>query len=189
MNPKTQTKISKRLSLILRHNPQSVGVTLDAAGWVNAQDLLEALNQKGTRITRETLNLIVEENPKKRFEFDGTQTRIRARQGHSVQIDLGYTATTPPDILYHGTPERFINSILREGLKKQQRHHVHLSTNIPLMLEVARRRGRASLLEINAKQMHEDGYEFFVTENDVWLSDHIPPQYLHQVDPANTAQT
>lgn len=184
MPPQTQVKISKRLSLILRHNPQSVGVVLDASGWTSIKELLDALNQHGTKINHDILDTIVAENPKKRFEFDETRTHIRARQGHSVEVELGYTATIPPDKVYHGTPERFLSSILAEGIKKLKRHHVHLSTNIPLMLEVARRRGSASLLEIDAKQMHEDGFEFFVTKNDVWLSDNIPPQYLKKIDPA-----
>ena len=183
MTPKTQVKISKRLSLVLRHNPQSIGITLDPSGWASVDDLLKRLNDKGVRIDRQILQTIVAENPKKRFEFNADQTSIRARQGHSVNVDLGYQSTTPPDILYHGTAEKFLVPILKEGLKKQQRHHVHLSTNIPLMLEVARRRGKASLIEIDAKQMHQDGYEFYVTENDVWLSEHIPPQYIKHIDP------
>ncbi len=182
MNTKLQTKISKRLSLILRHKPESIGITLDENGWTDVDDLLEALNRNGARLTLEILETIVAENPKKRFEFDGSRTLIRARQGHSIEIDLGYNATTPPDLLYHGTAERFLESILSEGLTKQQRHHVHMSTDIPLMLEVARRRGKAALLEINAKQMQQDGHEFFVTENKVWLTDHVPTQYLTQKD-------
>ena len=184
MNSKTQIKISKRLSLVLRHNPQSIGITLDDSGWTNVHTLLKNLNDHGVKVSQDMIQTVVNENPKKRFEFNDGKTLIRARQGHSVDVDLGYEATTPPDTLYHGTPEKFLPSILKEGLTKQQRHHVHLSTNIPLMLEVARRRGSASLLKINAKQMHNDGHTFYVTENDVWLTDHIPTQYLKQIDPA-----
>ncbi|MFK5921889.1 MAG: RNA 2'-phosphotransferase [Verrucomicrobiota bacterium] len=180
MNAKLQTRISKRLSLILRHKPESIGITLDENGWANVQNLLNALNRNGARLTLEILETVVAENPKKRFEFNDAQTFIRARQGHSIDIDLGYSATMPPDVLYHGTAERFLDPILKEGLIKQQRHHVHMSTNIPLMLEVARRRGKAALLEIDAKQMHQDGHEFYVTENEVWLTDRIPTQYLTQ---------
>jgi len=189
MNPKTQTKISKRLSLVLRHNPQSIGITLDESGWTDVNKLLKNLNDLGVKISQGILQTIVNENPKKRFEFNEDKTLIRARQGHSVDVDLGYEATTPPDTLYHGTPEKFLSSIFEEGLTKQARHHVHLSTNIPLMLEVARRRGSASLLEINAQQMNNDGYTFYVTENDVWLTDHIPTQYLKQIDPVQAPKT
>ncbi|MCF6313568.1 MAG: RNA 2'-phosphotransferase [Verrucomicrobiales bacterium] len=182
MNAKLQTKISRRLSLILRHKPESIGITLNENGWADVQGLLEALNKNGFYLTLNILKTIVAENPKKRFEFDETGTLIRARQGHSVEIDLGYSATTPPDVLYHGTAERFLSSILSEGLTKQQRHHVHMSTDIPLMLEVARRRGKAALIEIAAKEMQLNGYEFYVTENQVWLTDHVPARYLAQKD-------
>ena len=168
MNPKAQVKISKRLSLVLRHSPQTIGITLDSSGWANVQDLLRGLNSHGLSVTQNILQIIVDENPKKRFEFDDSGTRIRARQGHSVDVELGYTASTPPETLYHGTAEHSLGFIFTEGLSKRKRHHVHLSTDIPLMLQVARRHGgKEALLEINAKQMHEDGYEFFVTENDV----------------------
>lgn len=189
MNPKSQVKISKRLSLVLRHNPQSIGITLDESGWTEVKELVQRLQKHGVNISDEILQTIVDENPKKRFEFNEDKTLIRARQGHSVDVDLGYQAVTPPDTLYHGTPEKFIPAILKEGLSKQKRHHVHLSTNIPLMLEVARRRGSASLLEIDAKQMHNNGHTFYVTENDVWLTDHIPPGYLKQIDPTQTTKT
>lgn len=183
MNIKTQTKTSKRLSLVLRHNPQSVGITLDSAGWTDVNELLRNLNSHGMKLSQEALLTIVNENSKRRFEFNENKTLIRARQGHSVNVDLGYKVPPPPDTLYHGTPEKFITVILKEGLTKQQRHHVHLSTNIPLMLEVARRRGHASLLKINAKQMYNEGHSFYLTENDVWLADHIPARYLEQIDP------
>lgn len=182
MNTKQQVRISKRLSLILRHNPQSVGLTLDPSGWAEVSELLDALSNHSTPLNKEILQEIVAENPKKRFEFDDSGLKIRARQGHSVKVDLGYMATNPPDLLYHGTPAKFLDSIMKEGLKKQQRHHVHMSENIPLMLEVARRRGEPRLIEINAKRMAEDGHKFYLTENDVWLSENIPSQFLSPVD-------
>ncbi|MGJ8656637.1 MAG: RNA 2'-phosphotransferase [Akkermansiaceae bacterium] len=182
MNTKQQTKISKRLSLILRHNPQSVGLELAPNGWVKIADLLQALKSKGTHLNELMLKTLVTENPKQRFEFDESKSSIRARQGYSVKVDLGYTPSNPPELLYHGTPSKYIDSILQEGLKKQQRHHVHMSENIPLMLEVARRRGQPRLIEINAKKMHEEGHQFFVTENQVWLSEYIPTKFIRQID-------
>ena len=182
MNPKTHKKISKRLSLILRHNPKSVGLTLDTNGWVNVQELLSALNRNGLSIDIDAVNHIVAECPKQRFEFDESQSLIRARQGHSIDIDLGYEVTKPPTVLYHGTADRFLDSIFKDGLKKQTRHHVHLSTNTSLMMEVGRRHGKAVLLEIDAGKMREDGHEFFVTENDVWLTNHVPCRYLTLIE-------
>ena len=182
MNTKQQVKISKRLSLVLRHNPQSIGITLDPSEWAEVTPLINALNTHGTNITRNTLTKIVDENPKKRFEFDESNTKIRARQGHSVKVELGYTPNTPPNKLYHGTPLKFLDSIMKQGLQKQQRLHVHMSENIPLMLEVARRRGEPRLIEINAKKMFADGHQFYLTENDVWLCESIPNQYLKEVN-------
>ena len=183
MTTTNHKRISKRLSLILRHEPQSVGLQLDDNGWVAVDALIAALRARGTRIDRDLLNDVVRTNPKKRFEFDATQHLIRARQGHPVNVDLGYTPTTPPEFLYHGTPERFLPSILNEGLEKMQRHDVHLSTNVPLMLEVARRRGAAALLRIDALRMHAAGHLFYRTENDVWLTNQVPPEYITPIHP------
>ena len=182
MNPKIRTKKSKRLSLILRHRPQSVGITLDENGWTNVQELLDALKRSGSSYSLDILKAVVVECPKKRFEFNNDETEIRARQGHSIAVDLGYEATTPPDRLYHGTADRFLDSIFAEGLKKQQRHHVHMSTDIDLMMEVGRRHGKAVLLEVNAEEMKRDGHDFFVTDNQVWLTDRVPAKYLTKID-------
>lgn len=180
---KQQTKISKRLSLILRHDPDSVGLNLDESGWAEVKELITALNNKGIDLDEDRLKSIVFNNPKKRFEFDVSGQKIRARQGHSINVDLGYSPSQPPDKLYHGTPSKFLESIKNEGLKKQQRHHVHMSEDIPLMIEVARRRGIPRLLEINAKEMSADGYQFYRTDNDVWLCENIPSKYLKEVNP------
>ena len=118
------------------------------------------------------------ENNKQRFEFDRDRLRIRARQGHSLDIDLGYEAAIPPDTLFHGTATRFLDSILEQGLLKCARHHVHMSTNKDTMLAVGMRHGQPVILSIDARQMHNDGHQFFVTGNQVWLTDHVPPGYL-----------
>ncbi len=174
-------KISKSLSYVLRHRPESVGIKLSDSGWVDVDQLLDAFNQSGKKLTRELLEVVVAENDKQRFEFSKDGTQIRARQGHSTDVDLGYEAATPPDVLYHGTATRNLQSIEQNGLNKARRHHVHLSTNRKTMLDVANRHGKPVLLAIDAKRMHESGHQFFVTGNDVWLTDNVPPQYITEL--------
>ena len=176
-------KISKRLSYVLRHNPDSIGVQMDGRGWVVVTELLEAFENSGKTITLKTLNQVVESNDKQRFEFSDGGTKIRARQGHSTEVELGYEPSVPPDQLFHGTATQNVDSIMANGLNKANRHHVHLSTNRQTMLQVATRHGQPVLLSVDAKKMHADGFDFFVTGNQVWLTDHVPPKYLSIVDP------
>ncbi|MEM8681119.1 MAG: RNA 2'-phosphotransferase [Planctomycetota bacterium] len=178
MNPQKLKRISKRLSYVLRHRPDSVQLTLGDAGWVDVDELLAALGRNGTTLTWEVLRRVVATNDKQRFEFSEDRTRIRARQGHSAAVDLGYQAAVPPETLFHGTATKNLESIRQQGLIKGQRHHVHLSTNKETMLDVARRHGRPVLLTVRAGQMQADGYDFFVTGNHVWLTDHVPPGYI-----------
>jgi len=184
---KTQMKhrISKRMSYWLRHQPERAGLTLDEHGWVEVPELIEAFNQHGQSVDRDILNEVVATNDKKRFEFDDKGQRIRARQGHSVSIELGYEPTEPPEWLFHGTASRNIESIEEKGLHKAGRHHVHLSTDTSLMLEVARRHGRPVLVKVAAGKMHAEGFEFFLTGNGVWLTDAVPPEYLEVVELKN----
>ncbi|MFK7789168.1 MAG: RNA 2'-phosphotransferase [Phycisphaeraceae bacterium] len=177
MDTKVKT-VSKSMSYVLRHRPDVIGITLDANGWVGVDELLEAFNDNGKRYTRAILDRAVAENDKQRVEFSDERTRIRARQGHSVQIDLGYDAAVPPDILFHGTASRNIDSVRQNGLQKMNRHHVHLSTNKQTMLAVGQRHGKPIILKIDAKRMYQDGFEFFVTANHVWLVDTVPSAYL-----------
>lgn len=181
MNPKQLKSISKRLSYILRHCPDSVGLTLSPGGWVGVADLLTAMTNNGKPVTQTTLDQIVTDNDKQRFEFSADGTQIRARQGHSAEVDLQYEAATPPDMLFHGTATRFLESIFAQGLIKGNRHHVHLSTNHETMIQVGSRHGQPIVLEVNARQMVADGHTFFVTGNAVWLTDHVPPQYLREL--------
>lgn len=174
-------KISKLLSYILRHHPDDFGLTLSSDGWVAVDDLLSALRARGKGISLETLQKVVAENDKQRFAFSDDGKSIRAQQGHSVQVDLQYQPQQPPDTLYHGTVDRFLDSINQQGLDKGARHHVHLSVDQPTAVNVGSRRGKPVLLVIDAKQMAADGFEFFVTGNGVWLVDHVPPQYLQKV--------
>lgn len=177
MDPKIKT-VSKAMSYVLRHKPDTIGITLDAKGWVDVNKLLEAFKNSGKRYTREQLDRVVAENDKQRFEFSKDRTRIRARQGHSVEVDLGYEPAVPPDVLYHGTATRNLDAIREKGLLKMNRHHVHLSTSKETMLAVAQRHGKPVVVEVDAKRMHTDGFEFFVTANQVWLVEHAPSEYL-----------
>ncbi len=163
---------------MLRHQPQTIGLQLTGQGWAVVDDLLEKMQANGTLLDKKTLQYIVATNNKKRFAFSDDGTMIRASQGHSIKVDLSYTPVTPPDILFHGTAERTIFSILRDGLKKQQRQHVHLSADKETALSVGRRHGKPMVLEIMAGKMHKDGYTFFRSENGVWLTEAVPTIYL-----------
>lgn len=175
-------KVSKSMSYVLRHRPDAIGIRLEEHGWVDVEHLIDAFACDGQAYSRALIERVVAESDKQRFEFSDDGNKIRARQGHSVPVDLGYPPAVPPDVLYHGTATRFLDSILRQGLAKGKRHHVHLSTNKDTMLAVAQRHGKPVLLEIDAKRMHDDGREFFVTGNGVWLTDSVPPSYLREVD-------
>ena len=172
--------LSKFLSLVLRHQPQTIGIELDENGWTDVQKLIQKMNDYGKTINLKTLKEVVENNDKKRFAFDESGTKIRANQGHSVKIDLGYTAQEPPKILYHGTATRFLSSIYQTGLQKRQRHHVHLSRDLETATKVGKRHGKLVILEVAAKAMHQAGHPFFISENGVWLTDRVPVQYLKQ---------
>lgn len=182
MNKIEQKKISKRLSYVLRHDPASIGVELDDAGWIGVDTLLSALGVAGRRVTHEKLSIVVADSDKQRFEFSEDRTRIRARQGHSVEVDLGYKPAVPPDVLFHGTARHNVESINDTGLSKGKRHHVHMSTDKQTMLDVGGRHGKPILVSIDAKAMHEAGHEFFVTGNNVWLTEHVPPEFLSILD-------
>lgn len=183
MNAQQLKKISKGLSYILRHRPDSVGLELREGGWLEITELLDALRRTGEEVPRDVLEQVVAENDKQRFEFSADRLMIRARQGHSAEVDLGYEPALPPDVLFHGTATKNLESILQQGLLKGRRHHVHMSTNKETMLQVAMRHGKPVLLEIDAQRMHADGHAFFVTGNHVWLADHVPPEYLTTLHP------
>lgn len=178
MNAEKRKRISKGLSYVLRHQPDSVGLELTEGGWIEVETLIRAFNESGKPLTLEVLHEVVAENDKQRFEFSDDQLRIRARQGHSVDVDLGYEPATPPDWLFHGTATRNLDSIFATGLNKGNRHHVHLSTNKQTMLQVGQRHGKPVVLAVDAAKMLSDGYQFFVTGNQVWLTEEVPPQYL-----------
>ncbi len=171
-------RLSKFLSLVLRHQPEKAGLTLDASGWVEVEALLRGCNAAGVSLTRPLLERLVAESDKQRFAFSEDRQRIRANQGHSVDVDLAYEPVTPPDILYHGTADRFLDSIRTRGLVRGNRHHVHLSADYAVAVEVGRRHGRPVVFDVAAERMHADGHRFFRSANGVWLTEQVPPQYL-----------
>jgi putative RNA 2'-phosphotransferase len=182
MNDQTRVRLSKYLSRHLRHAPEDLGLTLQAGGWVDVDQLLAACQRDGKRITQEDLVEIVQKCDKQRFAFDETNTRIRANQGHSTEVDLQLEPQTPPDILYHGTSSNVLSAILKTGIARMNRHHVHLSTATPTAEKVGSRHGRPVILEVDAKAMHADGILFYVSTNGVWLVDEVPPTYLRVLD-------
>lgn len=171
--------LSKRLSLVLRHAPGSIGIVLDESGWTDVEALLAALTRHSVPLTRAELEQVVRSSDKQRFALSADGTRIRANQGHSVAVELGYVAQAPPELLFHGTLARLLPAIREQGLLKGKRHHVHLSATRELAQIVARRRrGATVVLEIAAGAMARDGFELFCSDNGVWLADHVPPRFL-----------
>jgi putative RNA 2'-phosphotransferase len=175
---KRQIRISKFLSLVLRHKPEKIGLTLDEAGWTAVDDLLQASRDHGFPITLAELQTVVAENDKARFSFSPDMSRIRANQGHSTAVNLGYEPAAPPEYLFHGTAERFWPAIQGEGLSKRSRHHVHLSLDIETARQVGARHGRPLILRVDSGAMQRDGHLFYLSANGVWLTDAVPPQYL-----------
>jgi putative RNA 2'-phosphotransferase len=178
MDEKSVRRISKFLSLVLRHQPDKIGIQLDAAGWVEVEVLLEALPRSGQKISRDMLEHVVRTNDKQRFTIDESGQRIRATQGHSVEVELGYEPADPPAILIHGTPETAVSAIRESGLQKMKRHHVHLHSDSSTASAVGARRGQPVLLNVKAQEMAREGFVFYVTANQVWLTDHVPPRFI-----------
>jgi putative RNA 2'-phosphotransferase len=169
---------SRLVARVLRHRPGSVGIELDGQGWTDVARLLEALAAHGHRITRTDLERVVRHNDKQRFEWDTAADRIRARQGHSVEVDLGLAPTAPPVRLYHGTPRRNVDSILATGLEPRGRHHVHLSEDAETARRVGARRGEPVVLVVDAAAMAGERLLFWRTTNGVWLTENVPPRFL-----------
>lgn len=174
-------KVSKYLSKHLRHQPERIGLTLDEAGWVEIDTLLAAAAAHGFPVTREELDHVVAANDKQRFAIEGA--RIRASQGHSVDVELGLPPATPPPYLYHGTVARYLDAIRTAGLRPMSRHDVHLSADRETATRVGARRGRPVVLSVDAGAMHRAGHVFHVSANGVWLTKAVPPQYLRFPDP------
>jgi putative RNA 2'-phosphotransferase len=175
---KDYKKVSKFLSLVLRHQPESIGIDLDPNGWANIDELISKMGQKGTHFDFETLQEVVDENDKKRFLLNDDLTKIRANQGHSIDVNLELKVTKAPDFLYHGTVAKFLEEIQIIGLQKMARLHVHLSKDLETAIKVGNRRGAAIILQVDTNAMQDDGFEFYLSENNVWLCDHVPSKYI-----------
>lgn len=174
-------KLSKHISRILRHEPEIIGLKLDENGWLNVDELLAGINNEGRYIDKKILDEIVATNNKKRFRYNDDQTKIRANQGHSVQVDVELVKRIPPDVLYHGTAGRFLESIKQTGIKKMKRLYVHLSKDIKTAIDVGKRHGKPIVLVIDTKAMRNDGYQFYYSDNKVWLCDDIDYKYVKEV--------
>lgn len=180
MDQRRVVTVSKYLSRHLRHRPERIGITLDRAGWVDVEELLAACARHGFRIDRAELEYVVANNDKRRFSFDATGRKIRANQGHTVDVDLDLPVTTPPPVLFHGTVAAALPKIRREGLRPMARHDVHLSPDEETAHRVGARRGKPVILTVDAAAMHADGHEFRVSANGVWLVAAVPPRYLRE---------
>ena len=182
VDKKGYTQLSKFLSLVLRHNPDAIGIELDSNGWADVKDLIEKMNSSGKHIDLETLEAIIETSSKKRFRFNEDKSLIRASQGHSIEIDLGYEAKVPPRRLFHGTGAKYVDSIYESGIQKRNRHHVHLSKDIETALSVGQRHGRPVVFEILTDEMTQEGFDFYESENGVWLTDEIPARFIRRIE-------
>jgi putative RNA 2'-phosphotransferase len=178
VNEKKQVRISKFLSLILRHQPEKFGLKLETGGWVKVDELLAACAKNGNALTREELETVVAENDKNRFSFDESGTKIRANQGHSAAVEIEFEEKAPPGILYHGTAEKNVRSILENGLRKMRRHHVHLSSDVETARRVGIRYGKPVIFEVDTTAMREAGFKFYISANGVWLVEEVAPCFL-----------
>lgn len=182
MDDARRIRTSRFLSLVLRHRPERIGITLDAAGWVEIDELLAKCTAHGQPLDRAALEHVVAHCDKQRFAISPCGSRVRASQGHSTDVALGYAASEPPDTLFHGTTERAVAAIRREGLRRMQRHHVHLSADEATAARVGERRGPAVVLRVDAAAMRRAGHVFFVSANGVWLTDSVPAEFVNVPD-------
>jgi len=178
MNEQQRTNASKLLSLVLRHKPEAIGLRLDAEGWADVEELLRCLTTYNAPLASEELQELVQTNSKQRFAFNEDYSRIRANQGHSIAVDLQLAVQEPPEYLYHGTVSEFILAIKNEGLRKMDRQHVHLSTDITTAERVAMRRGKPVILTIQSREMYRNNLSFYLSDNGVWLTDAVPVNYI-----------
>lgn len=179
---KSDIRLGRFLSLVLRHKPEAAGISLDPHGWADVDMLLTGVRATGRTIDRETLERIVREDTKQRYNFNESHSKIRANQGHSIEVDVELKKLVPPDMLYHGTATKFLDSIMKTGIQKQSRQYVHLSGTPETALKVGSRHGKPVVLALNAAAMVRDGMTFYYSENGVWLCDYVPPRYILKVE-------
>ena len=178
MDTKITKGISKLLSYILRHSPETIKLKLDENGWADVSELIAKFDLYDLTLDFELLQYVVENNDKKRFAFNEDKTRIRASQGHSIAVELNLNETEPLEYLYHGTVEKFLTDIKLQGLQKMSRQHVHLSADRETANKVGGRRGKPVILTISSGEMHKAGYKFYLSDNNVWLTDVVPAEYI-----------
>lgn len=177
----SKKNLSVFISLILRHKPEEIGITLDKNGWASVDELLNGINETGRKITFEDLEEIVKTDEKCRYSFNENKTLIRANQGHSIKVDIELKECIPPNELYHGTASRFLSSIMSNGIKPMSRLYVHLSKDIPTAISVGARHGKCVVLVIDTKKMVKDGIKFYLSFNNVWLVDHVDYRYIKEI--------
>ena len=171
-------KLSVFISLVLRHKPEAAGISLDEHGWANVEELLEGINNTGRQINMDILEEIVRTDSKQRYSFNSNKTLIRANQGHSVPVDVELEERQPPQYLYHGTAERFLDAIMAEGLKPMSRLYVHLSKDEETAVKVGKRHGSPVVLKVRAEEMYHDGNKFYLSQNGVWLTKYVDRKYI-----------
>ena len=181
-SPQKENRVSKVLSLVLRHQPEYLGIQLDSGGWASVAQLITYMNEKGHEVDFSLLCDVVTNNDKQRFTFNDDKSRIRANQGHSVNVDLEMHSIEPPSMLYHGTARRNLPSIMQEGLLKNKRMHVHLSDNRQTAISVGQRHGQPIVLQVDAGKMYEGNCQFYRSKNGIWLTDYVSPTYITVVD-------
>lgn len=172
------TRISRFISLVLRHKPETIGINLDQHGWAKVKDLIKGINSKYSPFELKDLERIVAEDEKGRYSFNGDKTKIRANQGHSIDVDVELKKATPPSVLYHGAATKFVDNIRKEGIVPKSRLYVHFSSDLETAIKVGKRHGNVVVFTINCEQMIADGNEFFLSENGVWLTKFVHPKYL-----------
>lgn len=175
-----KTSLSKFIALVLRHKPETIGITLDEHGWADVSQLIVGINKSGKQIDMPILEDIVAADEKQRYSFNSDKTKIRANQGHSVNVDVELKKAAPPEILYHGTGEKFVQYIRDEGLKPKSRLYVHLSKDKETAEKVGARHGKPHIFFVHSGKMFRAGYKFFLSENGVWLTKSVPPEFLEE---------
>lgn len=179
INEKTIVSTSKFLSLLLRHAPETIGLELDGNGWARIDDIIRLSQSQGHQLSYELIEQVVITNDKKRFAISEDGLNIRASQGHSIgSVDLKMTSVQPPELLFHGTASRFVNSIKESGLKPGSRNHVHMSQDNETAIRVGTRHGSPVVLIVQARKMHDAGFSFYQSENNVWLTDNVPTSFI-----------
>lgn len=171
-------KLSKFISLILRHKPEEIGITLDEHGWAKVEDLINGINRSGRKIDVDVLEGIVRTDNKQRYSFNEDKTKIRANQGHSVPVTIEFKELEPPNVLYHGTAEKALNGIKYQGIKSMSRLYVHLSKDTETAIQVGKRHGECFVLAVDANRMYRNGIKFYLSENGVWLTEYVDPKYI-----------